>query len=432
MSHPTDSPEALQLRRKIESLTLNLLDSYEELDLIYRISQRLMSTIDICRQLELIAMEAQQSFDADWSWFYLEAPFDGTFTVNGRIPHPEALRALNRDVVRPVVRRGAARTWEDLARDPQGGLPDGPRAFHCQVLKTEDEVFGALCVGRIREGRFFTSGETKLAHVLGTLATLALQNYSLYKKKQKEEEALIRIREEMRLASQIQQDLLPRTLPTLKGYDIAGRTQSARVVGGDHFDFIPLRRDKLAIALGDVSGKGLPASLLMANLQATLRSQALVSPSVHDTLLVSNKLLFASTSGEKFVTLFYGILNFRRHRLTYSNGGHNPPFHFPASGPPKPLSTGGLILGFLEEANYEEETVQFLPGDLLLLYSDGITEASDGDEKEYGTKALVELVLQHRDLPAAGIMETIFQAVRDHCGETRHDDQTVIVLKRDA
>ena len=303
-------------------------------------------------------------------------------------------------------------------------------AFQCQVLKTEDEVFGALCVGRIREGRFFTSGETKLAHVLGTLAALALQNYSLYRKKQKEEEALIRIREEMRLASQIQQDLLPRSLPVIKGYDIAGRTQSARVVGGDHFDFIPLTRDKLALALGDVSGKGLPASLLMANLQATLRSQALVSPSVRDTLAVSNKLLHAATNDEKFVTLFYGVLNFRRHRLTYSNGGHNPPFHFPVSGPPKPLSTGGLILGFLEEAEYEEETVHLLPGDLLLLYSDGITEACDREEKEFGARALVDLVLHHRNLPAARIMEHIFQAVRNHCGETRHDDQTVIVVKR--
>jgi serine phosphatase RsbU (regulator of sigma subunit) len=430
MPNPADSPELAQLRRKIESLTLNLLDSYEELDLIYRISERLMSTIDICRQLELIAGEAQQSFDADWCWFYLEGGFDGIYTVTGKIPVPEALPGLNADIVQPVVRRGISRTWEDLSTEMKQSAAGLPRAFHCQVLKTEDEFFGALCVGRVREGRFFTSGETKLANVLGTLATLALQNYSLYRKKQQEQEALIRIQEEMRLAAQIQKDLLPHSLPVLKGYDIAGRTQPARVVGGDHFDFIPMGRDKLAIALGDVSGKGLPASLLMANLQATLRSQALVSPSVRDTLIVSNKLLYASTNDEKFVTLFYGILNFRRHRLTYCNGGHNPPFHFPASGPPKPLSTGGLILGFIEEAEYEEETVPFHPGDILLLYSDGITEASDGDEKEYGTKALVELVLKHRDLPAAGIMETIFQAVRDYCGETRHDDQTIIVVKR--
>jgi len=429
MSLPTDSDAALQFHRRLESLTISLLDAYEELDLIYRISKRLMTTIDICRQLELIAGEAQQIFDADWCWIYLEGAFDGVFNVTGKIPVPDALACINTERIAPAVRRRTSQTWEDP--ECADSRPAMPRALLCQVLKTEEEVFGALCIGRSRENRFFTSGETKLADVLGTLATLALQNYSLYGKKRKEEEALFRLREEMRLASLIQRDLLPRELPVIRGYDIAGLSRPARMVGGDHYDFIPLGRDKLAVCLGDVVGKGLPASLLMANLQGTLRSQSLSSPSVKDTMSASNKLLYASTTEDKFVTLFYGVLNHRRHRFVYCNGGHNPPIHYHADAPPKTLDQGGLILGFLEEAVYEEETVEIQRGDVLFLYSDGLTEACNPQEEEFGPKALIELVGRHLALSAGRIIERVFEAVNDYSGNgAPNDDQTLIVIKR--
>lgn len=192
-------------------------------------------------------------------------------------------------------------------------------------------------------------------------------------------------------------------------------------------------RDKLALCLGDVVGKGLPASLLMANLQATLRSQSLLSPSVRDTMATSNKLLYASTNAEKFVTLFYGILNHNRHRLVYSNGGHNPPLLFRSGDPPRPLDCGGLIMGFLEEAEYEEDEVALEAGDVLLLYSDGITEACDGGEKEFGVGPLSELVREHRRFSSDGITGKIFEAMDAHSGgDVPQDDQTIIVIKRTA
>ena len=141
--------------------------------------------------------------------------------------------------------------------------------------------------------------------------------------------------------------------------------------------------------------------------------------------------MYASTNDEKFVTLFYGVLNHRRHHFVYCNGGHNPPVHFHADDPPKTLDQGGLILGFLEEAVYEEDSVDLAPGDVLFLYSDGLTEACNAQEEEFGVRALIDVVGRHLVLPADGIIERIFEAVNAYSSNgAPNDDQTLIVIKR--
>lgn len=149
----------------------------------------------------------------------------------------------------------------------------------------------------------------------------------------------------LRLASRIQADLLPRSAPRIDGYDIAGGTTPAQLVGGDYYDFIPIDATRLAICLGDVSGKGLPASLVMANLQATIRGQTLLGAPPNICLERSNTLLFRSTGGNKYATVFYAILNVAAHVLSYSNGGHNPPLLFLDGSAPTSLSIGGTVVG---------------------------------------------------------------------------------------
>lgn len=431
MISPIDKGEQRELQRKIESLTLNLLDSYEELDLIYRSSELILSTTDICRQLELLVEEATEIFEADWSWISL-ADFNGrNYLIRGRVPDPSVPEIFRKHVLGTVLQKTVSRTLENVTLEKKDGTKFLlPRLF-CQNLKRNEDVFGVLCIGRMNPGRFFTAGEIKLANVLGTMATLAIQNDMLHRRRREEEDKLIRIQEEMRLASRIQGNLLPQTALKIPGYDIAGRTQPARIVGGDYYDFIPQGEDKVALVLGDVSGKGLPASLLMANLQATIRGQALLTPTARETMRISNRLLYASTSEAKFVTLIYGILDWKHHRFSYSNGGHNAALLFTRSGQIQELSVGGLILGIMEDAAYEEETVGLSCGDLLLLYSDGITEGFDAGGAEYGVGPLIELVRRYGDLSAADLIERIFSSVRNHCDSVmQQDDQTLVIIKR--
>ena len=172
--------------------------------------------------------------------------------------------------------------------------------------------------------------------------------------------------------------------------------------------------------------------MLMANLQATLRGQTLFSTSCKDCLQRSNKLLFQSTDLQKFATLFYGILNTRKNELCYSNAGHDYPFLFSGDKEPRRLETGGTILGFMEDFAFKEQVVPFNSGDLLLVYSDGITEAMNADEEEFGENRLVEVTLKHRDELASTLIEKIIAAVKLHTGDApQMDDITLVVIKRE-
>lgn len=236
---------------------------------------------------------------------------------------------------------------------------------------------------------------------------------------------------ELRLARDVQSSLLPLESPKVPGYDIAGRTIPAKTVGGDYFDFIPTGDGRLAIAVADVSGKGLPASLLMANLQATLRSQILLNPPPHECLARANRLLFRSTSPEKFATLFYGILDIQRNLLDFCNAGHTPPLLFLGHTPPRRLDTGGLILGILEDASYMHDNVELKPGNVLVICSDGVTEAISPEGEFYGEERLVDLIQRDQNLSAARLLDSIIADVDAFAAGSQHaDDITLVVVKR--
>jgi phosphoserine phosphatase RsbU/P len=180
-----------------------------------------------------------------------------------------------------------------------------------------------------------------------------------------------------------------------------------------------------------VTGKGLPASLLMANLQATLRGQTLVSQRPSECLLRSNKLLFESTSPEKFATLFYGMIDIEHHSIHYSNAGHDWPFLIGRANDIRRLQTGGVMLGIMEQSEFEDETVPIAAGDILLIQSDGISEALNSQQEQFGETRLQALILEHRDKSAEEIIDTIVREVRKHAGaHPQSDDITVMVIKR--
>ena len=235
----------------------------------------------------------------------------------------------------------------------------------------------------------------------------------------------------VRLAANIQRDLLPKQPPRVPGYQLAGQTIPAQTVGGDYFDFIPMDDSRLALCLGDVSGKGLPASLLMANLQAAVRSQVLARASVTDCLRRTSTLLFRSTDAGKFVTAFFCVLDPHGHELRFSNAGHNPPLLFRPGMKPKRLETGGPVLGVFDATEFEEASCPLERGDLLVVYSDGISEAMDAGGEEFGEEGIIAVVERERGRDAAWVMNAITRAAREFSGgQLQLDDMTMIVVQR--
>jgi sigma-B regulation protein RsbU (phosphoserine phosphatase) len=301
------------------------------------------------------------------------------------------------------------------------------RSLICVPMMVKSILIGTLTVYNKKGSDAFSEDDQRLLSIIAAQSAQIVENARLYE----EELRLRKMQEELHLASRIQMDLLPKSVPQLPGYQVAGKTLPAQQVGGDYFDFIKIDEHRWAFCLGDVSGKGLPASLLMANLQATLRGQTLSDLPPAECVRRSNKLLYYSTSAEKFATAFYGILDTQRHTLKFSNAGHDSPYVLHMQKAVTRLQTGGVPLGMLEDFPYEEEEVQMHAGDLLVVYSDGVTEAWNPDEVEFGEQQLAEVLQQHRDKAASDLVDSIIAAVKSHTGSApQADDITLVVLKR--
>ena len=280
----------------------------------------------------------------------------------------------------------------------------------------------------------FTEDDKRLLTIIGAQSAQVIEAVRLYREEQ--ELQLIqfemnKLHQEMNLAREIQTNLLPKSLPVLPGYDIAGISIPAKQVGGDYYDFISLPGDRLVFCLGDVSGKGIPAALLMANLQATLRGQTLGSPCARECLEQSNTLLYNSTDSEKFATLFYAILDIGANRLCYANAGHNYPFLISQKGEIQRLKSIGIPLGFLERFEFSEHSISLQPGDLLVVFSDGISEAMNSFSEEFGEGHIQEIIMTERNKSARTIVQSIVNSVNEYvAGCEQSDDITLICIKR--
>jgi sigma-B regulation protein RsbU (phosphoserine phosphatase) len=298
------------------------------------------------------------------------------------------------------------------------------RSVMCVPLMVKSEMMGALTVYNKKGGGVFTEEDQRLLPIIAMQSAQIMDNARLIKEN-------AGMQEQVKLAYDIQRNLLPKTPPEIPGYDIAGTSIPAQTVGGDYFDFIQTATGDWAICLGDVSGKGLPASLLMANLQATLRGQTLVDAKVCERIERSNKLMYRSTDVEKFATLFYGVLKTHDHDITFVNAGHEPPLVFASDGGVTRLETGGLALGVIDGFPYTQETIPLAPGDVMVIYSDGVPDATNPSDEPFGMERLSSLIQQFKQEPAAILVEKMVEAVKNHTGEAPQlDDVTVVAVKR--
>lgn len=422
----------------VSELERNAQRSAAELNKLERLieaSKVLNSTLDLDKLLDVILETALKIVNGDRGTVYLlddvkqelwSKVFTGSEVVTIRLP-------VGKGIAGYVAATGDTLNITDAYLDPRFNPEvDKRTGYHtdtilCMPMNNKDgKIIGVFQLLNKRNGIFTRDDESFIA-ALSVHAAIAIENARLYE----EEKALLRMREEVRLAAKIQQELLPNRIPQVAGYNIAGQSIPAQMVGGDSYDCMPIDEHRVAICLGDVSGKGLPAALLMANVQATLRAQTMTNVTAKECVTRSNKLLFHSTSSEKFVTLFYGILDADRHQLSFSNAGHDHPIVYSSNKKIHRLKTGGIVLGIMEYYPFEQESIVLQPGDVMVIYSDGVAEAMNAQQEQFGEERLIGVIKKNRRRDAPEIIEYILSAVKLHTGDyPQYDDMTLLVLKR--
>jgi sigma-B regulation protein RsbU (phosphoserine phosphatase) len=236
--------------------------------------------------------------------------------------------------------------------------------------------------------------------------------------------------DELQDAREIQNNLLPKNFPQIKDYEIAGMTKPMRHVGGDYYDVVRISETQTVFCIADVSGKGMPAALLMSSLQAALKPLMWDCRSPRELCRRLNRILCEIAPVGKFVSFFYAVLDSKDNRLTYCNAGHNPPALVRADGGTSELNAAGAVLGQFPDWVYEQSEVQLRPGDTLMLFTDGLVEACDQDEEPFGEERLNRIVLENRGAGAESLQKLLMQAALAHCGGSFQDDASMIVLRR--
>ena len=225
----------------------------------------------------------------------------------------------------------------------------------------------------------------------------------------------------------VQQGLLPKTMPSIPGCELSGVCLAASTVGGDYFDAVKLADQRVALCVGDVAGKGLPASLLMANLQAAVHAYTDIGIEPKTLCQKVNQIICGNIAIDRFITFFYATLDVVSHRLRYTNAGHNAPVLVHLDSSHERLETGGLVLGVDRKANYEQGELDLASGDRLVLFTDGVTEAVNAKGEEYGEQRLLHLLIENRHLGATALQETVVDSVKCFSDGRLKDDSTVVV-----
>ena len=290
-----------------------------------------------------------------------------------------------------------------------------------------EELRGIIFLGEKKNRKGFSQEDFDFIATLANLALVADENVRM-------QQAMIekqRMEKELAIAREIQVNLLPQSSPVMQGYELTSVFHPCYSVAGDYFDFLPLSDCEMGIAIGDVSGKGTPAALIMACLQAALRT--LTSLRVTDPVITIQKInqLLCDSPSNKYVTFFFGILNFQTHQLSYVNAGHCYPLIAKNNGTIDRLETGGTVLGFFKDAKYRHSTYQVEPGDVMLLYTDGVSEMINPAEEEFGVERIADVLRGNRNQTVTYVKDALVLALEEYrMDQPQPDDTTFILLKR--
>ncbi len=293
-------------------------------------------------------------------------------------------------------------------------------------MEVQGKTKGLILLGERINKQPYTDSDIEFIYSVGSLAIISLENKRLFL----EELVKQKMEEELEIAREIQQNLLPQTLPRFSNFDMAAVNMSSKQVGGDYYDVITLDDNRFCVAIADVSGKGAPASLLMANIQAFLQVICRQDLNIVDSTALINDLIYANTSDGRFITFFWAVVNNEERKLTYVNAGHNPPLLI-RDGKITKLKKGGIIFGVVESTiPYISETVSLEKDDVIVLFTDGISEAMNKSEEEYSDERLEETAIRLASGTVNEILEGIKKEVYEFAnGAPQSDDITMVILK---
>lgn len=426
LSHPltlllAGSLKSCRLKADLKEQQFQVNYRVVELEALYDVGLAVASTLDLDRLSEEILLRAVSLLDARRGALYILE--NGRYRLAGTFGGEAAPWFEVDDAgLRELLSGGGPA--------PAHLLP-GTRYLQGVPIEVESGSRGFIAVGdkesRRGVGPFLPSDRRTLS-LFANQAALALENARLHLQALEKE----RLEREMQLASEIQRQILPKGAPVVPGYQVTGWYRPARQVGGDYYDLFPVQDGRVNLVVGDVSGKGMPAALMVSTLHSALRlllDQAPFGPSLLERL---NRHIAESSAANKFITMLLAELSPETGVLHFMNAGHNPGILLRRDGSFEELKAGGLPLGLLPEARYQSRAVTMEPGDILCIYSDGITEATAPDDEEFGMERLVELLRRERDLPLVDLMAEIPRAVGEFSqGSPQGDDQTVVLLRRD-
>jgi sigma-B regulation protein RsbU (phosphoserine phosphatase) len=294
-------------------------------------------------------------------------------------------------------------------------------------MKLQNEVKGAVLLGEKLRGGSYTKADLEFLYSMANLAIISIENARLFRDALEKQ----RMEDELAIAREIQQGLLPRSFPHIPEFEVSAVNIPSKQVGGDYYDVLSISTSEHVFAIGDVSGKGTPAALLMANVQASLRAFAPMGLSLSEATRRINDLTCLNTGQDKFITFFWGSLNQETRQFHYVNAGHNPPFLLRSDGKVERLNIGGLILGLMKtESPYPEGAVTLGRGDVIVMFTDGVSEAMNPEEEDFGEERLEKVLTSARSSSASQIIAVVREALEAYTrGASQSDDITMLVLR---
>lgn len=405
--------------------------------LLYHLSQTFNSSLDLDEVLDRVMDEVIEALGAERGFVALRDD-DGELVFRSArgieqttIHHPEF--QISRGVVEEVAQNGKAVLTSDAQLDERFSGRESVvglqlRSIICTPLRLKDRLLGVIYVDNRLFAGIFTEESLELLNAIASSAAIAVENARLYQVAVEKG----RMERELQMAYRVQSSLIPTETPQIPGWEFAASWQPAREVSGDFFDFIPLPDGCLGLLIADVTDKGMPAALFMAMTRSILRSSLQQAGSIVEGITKANTLICTDSTISMPVTLFYCLIDPQDDRMIYVNAGHNPPLLYKlGESQPRELTRTGMLMGFLEDAAYEQVSIQVAPGDYLVFYTDGITDATNADQEYYGIQRFRDTIQENRAGSAQQILTGIKTAVQDFIGSTApYDDITLLVARR--
>ncbi len=402
-----------------------------EKEVLLEVSKTLSGRLDLDDVIEAIFTSLREVVNFDAGAVYLMNRATQVLGVVSSVGYPEGSDhafglQVGQGIVGWVAKTGEPVIVPDVKRDPR---------YVAARVSTRSELAAPLRVGGRTVGVFnlesdlddaYHEGHLELLSAFAAQAAIAIERAQMMRDLVERR----RLEKELAIAREIQLSFLPERAPVIPGFELAGAALPHDEVGGDYFDFIPVTDTRMGLAIADVAGKGIPAALIMAGFRMSLLAEVRNEFAIRAVMRKVNSLLYESTERDKFVTAFYGVLDYRNHALVFSNAGHNPPILRHRDGTIEYLLDGGLALGIMPDSRYEERPMPLRPGDVLVLYTDGVSEAESPDGEQFGTTRIEQVMARMMDASAQEIVDGIIEAVRQFAGERgQNDDLTLLVMK---